>query len=91
MELFRALCAVAEDNAAVVAAHPWYASLMERTLSKVVLVHVAGLERLCQVRSLRLHSATFQALAHDLHMRAQTFSQIITLRNRSCWRCQAQL
>ena len=58
MELFRALCAVAEDNAAVLAAHPTYASLVERTLSKVVLVHVAGLERLCQVRRLCLPSAT---------------------------------
>lgn len=57
MELFRALCAVAEDHAFVSAAHPLYAGLMERTLSKVVLVHVAGLERLCQVRLLRPHTA----------------------------------
>ena len=53
VELFRALCSVAEDNAFVSAAHPAYASLMERTLGKVVLVHVSGMEKLCQVR---LHS-----------------------------------
>jgi len=49
VELFRALCSVAEDNAFVSAAHPAYAGLMERSLSKVVVVHVSGLERLCQV------------------------------------------
>ncbi len=49
VELFRALCSVAEDNAFVSAAHPAYASLMERTLGKVVLVHVSGIEKLCQV------------------------------------------
>ena len=86
VELFRALCAVAEDNAAVLAAHPTYASLVERTLSKVVLVHVATLERLCQVRRLRVQSAshasrhgTCMSSVHswgsDLHICAQTFSQ----------------
>ena len=40
---------MAEDNAFVSAAHPAYASLMERTLGKVVLVHVSGMEKLCQV------------------------------------------
>lgn len=49
VELFRALCSVAEDNSFISAAHPAYASLMERSLSKVVLVHVAGMEKLCQV------------------------------------------
>ena len=39
-----------QDNAEVLAASPAYAALMERTLSKVVMVHVAALERLCQAQ-----------------------------------------
>ena len=49
VELFRGLNSVTEENQFVSGACIMYAGLMERTLGKLVMVHVAGLESLCQV------------------------------------------
>ena len=49
VEVFTALAAVAEGNARVAAVGATYAALLERTLVKVAMHHVASLERLCQV------------------------------------------
>ncbi len=49
VDMYTALCSVAEENARVAAAHIAYAALLEKTLSKVALQHVISLERLCQV------------------------------------------
>ncbi len=49
VDMYTALCSVAEENARVAAAHITYAALLEKTLSKVALQHVISLERLCLV------------------------------------------
>lgn len=49
VDMYTALCSVAEENAGVAAAHIAYAALLEKALSKVALQHVVSLEKLCQV------------------------------------------
>lgn len=49
VDMYTALCSVAEENASVAAAHIAYAALLEKALSKVALQHVVSLEKLCQV------------------------------------------
>ncbi|EIE24413.1 hypothetical protein COCSUDRAFT_61838 [Coccomyxa subellipsoidea C-169] len=48
VDMYTALCSVAEENAGVAAAHIAYAALLEKALSKVALQHVVSLEKLCQ-------------------------------------------
>jgi hypothetical protein len=50
VDMYTALCSVAEENARVAAAHVAYAALLEKALSKVALQHVVSLEKLCQAR-----------------------------------------
>ena len=50
VDMYTALCSVAEENAAVAGAHIAYAALLEKALSKIALQHVVSLEKLCQVR-----------------------------------------
>lgn len=49
VDMYTALCSVAEENASVAAANIAYAALLEKALSKVALQHVVSLEKLCQV------------------------------------------
>ncbi|KAK9909456.1 hypothetical protein WJX75_002539 [Coccomyxa subellipsoidea] len=48
VDMYTALCSVAEENAAVAGAHIAYAALLEKALSKIALQHVVSLEKLCQ-------------------------------------------
>ncbi|CAL8467397.1 g6934 [Coccomyxa elongata] len=48
VDMYTALCSVAEENASMAAANIAYAALLEKALSKVALQHVVSLEKLCQ-------------------------------------------
>ncbi len=49
VDMWTALCAVAEGNARVAAAHVVYAAALERALTRAAMQHVLTLEKLCQV------------------------------------------
>ena len=49
VDMWTALCAVAEENTRVAAAHIVYAAALERALTRAALQHVLSIEKLCQV------------------------------------------
>ncbi len=51
VDMWAALCAVAEENVRTAGAHIAYAAALERALAKAALQHVLALEKLCQVRA----------------------------------------
>ena len=82
MEVFRALHSVLEDNPSVGRACICYAGLLERTLGKVVLVHVAGLETLCQV-SVRMNPGHYMFAFGDTQNAGTKYTSMLTGQGRS--------
>lgn len=68
VELYRALGSSVEAHKAVLASHPMYANLMERSLAKVVLQRLNTLEKFCQVSFPALPALYLKSVLCLLHL-----------------------
>ena len=67
VDMWTALCAVAEENARTAGAHIAYAASLERALARAALQHVLSLEKLCQVGwGLRMHDGVCSWQPHPV-------------------------